>query len=65
MIKISEEQKMILKKYNIDPDVYDKLDDLLFEIDDEMTIHVDKNDEPLKEFKELEKVYDEIYTNNK
>lgn len=65
MLKISEKQKIILMKYNIDSGNYNNIDDLLLEIDDEMTSYVDENDEPLKEFKELEKVYDELYINNK
>jgi len=65
MIKITDKQKEILKKYKIDYKDFENVKDLLIEIDDEMTSHVDKNDEPLAEFKELEVVYDEIYNNNK
>lgn len=65
-IIITEEDKEILKKYNIDINKYDNLRDLLIEIDDEMTTHVDEHDEPLEEFLELEKVYDRIfYVNSK
>lgn len=65
MIKITDAQKNILKKYNIDYNDFENVRDLLVEIDDEMTSHVDKNDEPLAGFKELESLYDEIYNNNK
>lgn len=63
-IIITEEDKEILKKYNIDINEYDNLRDLLIEIDDEMTAHVDEHDEPLEEFLELEKVYDRIFYAN-
>lgn len=62
---ISEEDKNILKRYNIDIDSFSDLEQLLFEIDDEMTSYVDENDEPLKEFMKLQKVYDRIYYANK
>ena len=62
---ISEEDKNILKKYNINIDDFNNLKELLLEIDDEMTIYVDEHDEPLKEFIELQKVYDRIYYANK
>lgn len=62
---ILEEDKNILKKYNINVDNFESLDELLFEIDDEMTSHIDGQDEPLKEFIELQKVYDRIYYANK
>lgn len=64
MIRITEKQKQILKKYRIDVENYSTLRELLLEIDDEMTSHVDENDEPLSEFLELEKVYDEIFSQN-
>lgn len=65
-IIITEKDKEILKNYNIDINEYDNLRDLLIEIDDEMTTHVDEHDEPLEEFLELEKVYDRIfYANSK
>lgn len=63
-IIITEEDKEILKKYNIDINEYNNLRDLLIEIDDEMTTHVDEHDEPLEEFLELEKVYDRIFYAN-
>lgn len=62
---ISEEDKNILKKYNIYIDDFNDLKELLLEIDDEMTSYVDEHDEPLKEFIELQKVYDRIYYANK
>lgn len=62
---VSEDDKKILMKYGIDVTKYDKLNDLLIEIDDEMTSHIDEHDEPLKEFLELERVYDRIFYANK
>lgn len=64
MLKVNEKQNLILKKYNIDYLKYKEINDLLDEINDIMVSYVDKNDEPLKEFLELEKVYDEIYYSN-
>ena len=64
-IKITDEEKKILKKYNIDIEEYDNLNELLLEIDDAMTSYVDEHDEPLSEFLELEKVYDSIFYANK
>ena len=64
MIKISDKSKKILEKYNIDYKQYDNVDDLLCTIDEEELKFYDKNQEPLKEYFELEKVYDEIFDNN-
>ena len=64
-MKITEKQKEILSKYDINVDDYNDLEELLFEIDDEMTSHIDENDEPLPEFLELEEIYDEIFDTNK
>lgn len=64
-LKITDEDKKILKKYNINVEEYDNLSELLFEIDDEMTSYIDEHGEPLKEFLELEKVYDRIFYANK
>ncbi len=64
MIKISDKSKKILEKYNIDYKQYDNVDDLLCTIDEEELKYYDKNYEPLKEYFELEKVYDEIFDNN-
>ena len=63
-IIITDQDKEILKKYNIYVNEYDRLRDLLIGIDDEMTTHVDEHDEPLEEFLELEKVYDRIFYAN-
>ena len=67
-MKLSEKQKEILNKYSIPfKDKYSSVDEinaLLLKIDDEMTVHVDENDEPLEEFLILEKLYDEIYNSN-
>ena len=43
---ISEEDKNILKKYNINIDDFDDLKELLLEIAEEMTSYVDEHDEP-------------------
>lgn len=64
-IKVTDEEKKILKKYNIDIEEYDNLNELLLEIDDAMTSYVDEHDEPLPEFLELEKIYDSIFYANK
>ena len=65
MLNITEQsKKKLIEKYKIDVNKYNKLNDLLEEIDEEMTAHVDKDDEPLPEFLELEKIYDEIYDAN-
>lgn len=64
MIKINEEQKLILEKYKIKVENYEDINNLLDEINDVMISFVDEHDEPLPEFLELEKVYDEIYDLN-
>lgn len=64
MIKINSRQIEILKKYKIDYLKYNELNDLLDVINDIMVSYVDENDEPLREFIELEKLYDEIYYAN-
>ena len=64
MIKVSANSDKILKKYNIDYRKYNTLNDLLDDINDEMVSYRDKDDEPLPQFLELEKVYDEIYDLN-
>ncbi len=62
MIKINENnKKILLNKYKIDVDKFDEINDLLDELNDIMVSYVDENDEPLPEFLELEKIYDEIY----
>lgn len=62
---VEDEDKKFLKKYNINVEKYKNLKDLLVDIDAEMTKYVDEHDEPLKEFIELERVYDRIYYANK
>lgn len=65
MIKINENSKEILQnKYKINADKFDEINDLLDELNDIMVSFVDENDEPLPEFFELEKIYDEIYNIN-
>lgn len=64
MIKLNEKQKEILRKYNIDYLKYKEINELLDEINDKMISYVDYKDEPLEEFIELEKVYDEIFYQN-
>lgn len=64
MIKLNEKQKEILRKYNIDYLKYKEINELLDEINDKMISYVDYKDEPLEEFLELEKVYDEIFYQN-
>lgn len=71
MIKISDKSKKILEKYNIDYKKYEKLEptddninSFLSILNEEIIKYRDKNDEPLKEWLEIEKVYDEIFYNN-
>lgn len=64
MLILKKEQIKILDKYNINYKV-DNLRELLINIDYVMTEYVDEQDEPLKQFLELERVYDEIYFENK
>jgi len=64
MLKIKEEQKRILEKFNIDYKV-DDLRVLLDNIDFIMTDYRDENDEPLEEWLILEKVFDNIRYQNK
>ena len=63
MFKLTQEQKKLLKKYNIDYDVQ-TLGDLLINIDFVMTDYLDENDEPTSDFMALERLYDEIYDAN-
>lgn len=61
---LKKEQIKILDKYNINYKV-DNLRESLINIDYVMTEYVDEQDEPLEQFLELERVYDEIYFANK
>lgn len=64
-MKITEEQKSILKKYNISYENFIDIDDLLDKIDEVMMDnYLDEDDEPLPDFLILQKVYDGIYYNN-
>ena len=62
-MRITDKQKDILTKYQINYDT-DDLSEMLKRIDWVMTDYVDEHDEPLKDFLILEKVYDEILTQN-
>lgn len=64
MLILKKAQIKILDKYNINYKV-DNLRELLINIDYVMTEYVDEQDEPLEQFLELERVYDEIYFANK
>ena len=61
---VTQKQKQVLSKYKIDSDSFETKRNLLIEIDSIMTDFVDEFDEPLEEFLELEKLYDEIYMQN-
>ncbi len=61
MVVVNKEQEQILKKYNIELSDYNTIAQLLIDIDDEMTNYLNESDEPLPEFYELQKVYDELY----
>lgn len=72
MIIIREESKKILDKYpNINYKKYldleptaKNINELLEPIDETMIRYRDRNDEPLEEWLELERVYDEIFYDN-
>lgn len=63
MLNITEKQKDIMKKYNINYDT-DKINELLENIDWVMTDYVDEHDESTKDFLLIEKLYDQIYNQN-
>ena len=63
MLNITEKQKNIMKKYNINYDT-DKINELLENIDWAMTDYIDKHDEPTKDFLLIEELYDQIYNQN-
>lgn len=63
-MKLLDKQIEILNKYNINYKECEDISDLLELLNDEMISYVDEDDEPLPEFLELEKVYDEIYDQN-
>ena len=62
-MRLTKKQKEILDKYNISYEV-DNVNDLLINIDYVMTDYLDEKDEPTDNFRELEKLYDEIYDDN-
>ena len=69
---IIEETKKILDKYpNINYKKYlyaqfgtEEFDDFLLDLNSEMVSYGDAQDEPLEEWLELERVYDEIFYDN-
>lgn len=63
MLNITEKQKDIMKKYNINYDT-DKINELLENIDWAMTDYIDEHDEPNKDFLLIEELYDQIYNQN-
>lgn len=62
-MNLTKDQKETLDKYNINYKV-DTISELLINIDLVMTYYLDEYDNPTKDFKILEKLYDEIYDNN-
>ncbi|MDO5015307.1 MAG: hypothetical protein Q4E28_05080 [Clostridia bacterium] len=72
MIIIREESKKILDKYpninykkyvNLTPNAKN-INDLLNDIEDEMLLYHDRDWEPLEQWLELERIYDEIFYDN-
>ena len=63
MLNITEKQKDIMEKYNINYDT-DRINELLENIDWAMTDYVDKHDESTKDFLVIEKLYYQIYNQN-
>ena len=61
---LTKEQKEILDKYNIDYNVTTKKE-LLINIDMEITAQTDKDFKPTEDSRILERLYDEIYSNEK
>ena len=55
----------VLDGYNIDSSKYDDVDVLLDDIDEVMTDnYLDEDDEPLEDFRILQRVYDKIFDLN-
>ncbi len=63
MVKLTDKQIELLKKYNIDYNV-DTVKELLINIDWVMTDYLDTNDDPTDDFRIIERLYDEIYDAN-
>lgn len=61
---LTNEQKLILEKYNISYELTMSTNEILEIIDEEMLKYLDKNYEPTPEYLELEKLYDNIYDSN-
>lgn len=68
MIKVTEEQRQVLKKYIEDIDTLigeDNVQILLDAIDDEIVNNILENDdEPSEDGIKLQKIYDQIYNQN-
>lgn len=68
MIKVTEEQRQVLKKYIEDIDTLigeDNVQILLDAIDDEIVSNILENDdEPSEDGIKLQKIYDQIYNQN-
>lgn len=60
-MKLTDKQMEILDKYEVNYKSIDNIDDFLVELFDKMQDYLDKDDNPTKEYLELEKVYYEIY----
>lgn len=63
MVKLTNKQIELLKKYNIDYNVT-TVRELLTNIDWVMTDYLDENDDPTDDFRIIERLYDEIYDAN-
>ena len=61
---VTQKQKDVMAKYDINPCSFDTKRELLLEINSVMVDFIDEDDEPLDEFLELEKLYDEIFVQN-
>lgn len=62
-MKLTDNQKLILNKYNVNYESIN-IDDFLIVLFERMNDYLDKEDNPKKEYKELEKIYYEIYNEN-
>ena len=61
---ITNKQRGLLTEYDINPDEFTSITELLIKINSVMVDFIDEDDEPLDEFLELERVYDQIYAQN-
>lgn len=62
-MKITDKQKEILDKYNVEYESIN-IDDLLIALFGRMNDFLDEEDNPTKEYEELETIYYEIYNEN-